>query len=278
MELSAQFADNTCRGISLARVVPLFSGSKGNCYYIGTMAEGVLIDAGRSCKQIENAMEANGLKMKNVAGIFVTHEHSDHCSAIKVLAKRYNFDVYGSAGTLNALKLSQKVNPETKLYVIENQLAIGNMCVQRINTPHDAVESCCYRVISSDGKSALIATDMGVMVNDVRNAAVQSDFVVLESNHDVQMLKNGFYPFYLKQRILSNKGHLSNEACSAELINLVKNGTLRLMLGHLSEENNTPRLAMATAISALEGAGMKFRSDFTLDVAPCETNLQSVIF
>ena len=262
----------------MGRVVPLFSGSKGNCYYIGTMSEGVLIDAGRSCKQIENAMEANGLKMKNVAGVFVTHEHSDHCSAVKVLAKRHNLDVYGSLGTLNALKQSQKVNPETKLCVIENELAIGNMLIKRIDTPHDAAESCCYRVTASDGKSALIATDMGIMTNKVRTAAMQSDFVVLESNHDIQMLKNGFYPFYLKQRILSNKGHLSNDACAIELINLVKNGTLRLMLGHLSEENNTPRLAMATAIAALEGAGMKFRSDFTLDVAPCETNLQSVIF
>ena len=92
------------RVIFLARVVPLFSGSKGNSYYIGTLSEGVLIDAGRSCKQIENAMEANGLKMSNVGAVFVTHEHTDHCSAVKVLAKRYNLPVYASMGTLNALE------------------------------------------------------------------------------------------------------------------------------------------------------------------------------
>ena len=152
------------------------------------------------------------------------------------------------------------------------------MLIERINTPHDAAESCCYRVTASDGKSALIATDMGVMLDGVRDAAKRSDFVVLESNHDIEMLKNGIYPFYLKQRILSSKGHLSNAACADELADLVKSGTLRLMLGHLSEQNNTPDLALATAISSLERAGMKFRSDFTLDVAPSETRIQSVIF
>ena len=119
---------------------------------------------------------------------------------------------------------------------------------------------------------------MGVMLDGVRDAAKRSDFVVLESNHDIEMLKNGIYPFYLKQRILSSKGHLSNAACADELADLVKSGTLRLMLGHLSEQNNTPDLALATAISSLERAGLKFRSDFTLDIAPSETRIQSVIF
>ena len=264
--------------IFLAKAVPLFSGSKGNSYYIGTTSEGVLIDAGRSCRQIENAMQANGLSMNSVGAVFVTHEHSDHCSALKVLAKKYNFDVYASAGTLGALASGNKINPETNTYVIENDVAIGNMLIQRINTPHDAAESCCYRVVASDGKSALVATDMGVMLPEVRMSAQQCDFVVLESNHDIEMLKSGIYPYYLKQRILSTKGHLSNIACAEELANLVKGGTLRLMLGHLSEENNTPNLAFSTAISALEGAGMKLKSDFTLDIAPSETNLMSVIF
>lgn len=262
----------------MARVVPLFSGSKGNSYYIGTMSEGVLIDAGRSCKQIENAMEANGLKMSNVSAVFVTHEHTDHCSALKVLASRYNFDVYASGGTLNALQQGGKIAPATRTEIIEAEVATGNMFVQRIDTPHDAAESCCYRVVAPDGKSALIATDMGVMLPAVREAAEKSDFVVLESNHDIEMLKTGIYPYYLKQRILSKKGHLSNDACAKELVNLVSKGTLRLMLGHLSEQNNTPQLALATSIATLEQQGMKFRSDYSLDIAPSETKIQSVIF
>lgn len=262
----------------LARAVPLFSGSKGNSYYIGTTSEGVLIDAGRSCKQIVNAIEANGLKMESIGAVFVTHEHTDHCSALKVLAKKYNFDVYASQGTLDALTSTNKINPDTRIHLIENEIAIGNMRIERINTSHDALESCCYRVTASDGKSALIATDMGVMLPDVRTAAQQSDFVVLESNHDVEMLKNGFYPYPLKRRILSSKGHLSNADCARELADLVKSGTLRLMLGHLSEENNTPALALRTSVSALESAGMKYKSDFTLDIAPSETKIQSIIF
>lgn len=262
----------------MARAVPLFSGSKGNSYYIGTASEGVLIDAGRSCRQIENAMEANGLKMSDVGAIFITHEHSDHCSAVKVLAKKYGLKVYASKGTLNALTTANKIAPETEIEVIENEVSIGNMLVTRYNTPHDAAESCCYRVTLSDNKSALIATDMGVMLPEIKLAAQQSDFAVIESNHDIDMLKNGIYPFYLKQRILSNRGHLSNLACAQELADLVKSGTLRLMLGHLSEENNTPRLALATSVTALEHHGMKYKSDFTLDIAPSETNMQSVIF
>lgn len=262
----------------MARAVPLFSGSKGNSYYIGTASEGVLIDAGRSCKQIVNAMEANGLKMENVDAVFITHEHTDHCSALKVLAKKYNFKVFGSNGTLDALVRGNKVNPDTALTLIENEVVVGNMHIARFDTPHDAVESCCFRVTASDGKSALIATDMGVMLSEVRNAAKLSDFVVLESNHDIEMLKNGFYPYPLKRRILSDKGHLSNVACATELAELVRSGTLRLMLGHLSEENNTPALALRTAIAELEKAGMKYKSDFTLDVAPSETRIQSVIF
>ncbi len=262
----------------MARAVPLFSGSKGNSYYIGTTSEGVLIDAGRSCKQIEYAMEANGLSMNSISAVFITHEHTDHCSALKVLAKRYKFDVYGSLGTLNALEQYGKIAPETTARLIENEIAIGNMLVQRIDTPHDAAESCCYRVTAPDGKSALIATDMGIILQEVHNAAMKSDFVVLESNHDIDMLRNGDYPFPLKKRILSDKGHLSNETCANELAELVKCGTLRLMLGHLSEQNNTPSLALSTSVSTLEKSGMKFRSDYTLDVAPPETRVQSVIF
>ena len=140
----------------MARAVPLFSGSKGNSYYIGSASEGVLIDAGRSCKQIENAMLANGLDMGSIGAVFITHEHTDHCSALRVLAKRYGFKVYSSLGTLNALRAGNKLDPNTDADVITDEVVIGNMRVQRIDTPHDAAESCCYRVTAPDGKSALI--------------------------------------------------------------------------------------------------------------------------
>lgn len=262
----------------MARAVPLFSGSKGNSYYIGSASEGVLIDAGRSCKQIENAMEANGLKMRNISAVFITHEHTDHCSALKVLASRYGLEVFASSGTLRALEQGGKIAPSTKTRLIENETAIGNMLVQRFDTPHDSSESCCFRVVAPDEKSALIATDMGIMLPAVREAAEKSDFAVIESNHDIEMLKTGIYPYYLKQRIMSKKGHLSNTDCARELVNLVRKGTLRLMLGHLSEQNNTPQVALTTSVSLLEEQGMKFRSDYSLDIAPSEAGIKTVIF
>ena len=262
----------------MAKAVPLFSGSKGNSYFIGSSGEGVLIDAGRSCKQLESAMEAHGISPSRLGGVFVTHEHIDHCSGLRVLVKKYDLTVYASEGTLRMLEMGQKLPPNARTRVIEDSVAVGNMLVERINTPHDAAESCCYRVTASDGKSALIATDMGKMTEGVRAAAEKSDFAVIESNHDLDMLKYGPYPYSLKVRILSDRGHLSNEACSGELAGLVRSGTLRLMLGHLSEQNNTPELALRTAVAELERAGMKYKTDFTLDIAPCVNTGMSVIF
>lgn len=262
----------------MSKAVPLFSGSKGNSYYIGSAGEGVLIDAGRNCKQIELAMEANHLSMQSVGALFITHEHIDHCAAVRVLAKKYRLPVYASQGTLTALSNSGKLPPDADVHIIEDTAAVGNMLVRRIDTPHDAAESCCYQVTAPDGKRALIATDMGTMLPQVREAAKQSDFAVIESNHDIDMLKTGPYPYPLKRRILSDRGHLSNEACASELCELVRNGTLRLMLGHLSEQNNTPDIALRTAVAELMRAGMKKDVDFTLDIAPGQITVKSVIF
>lgn len=262
----------------MAKVVPLFSGSKGNSYYIGSSGKGIIIDAGRSCKQIENAMSINGLDMRNVEAIFITHEHTDHCSALKVLASRYETPVFASEGTLKELERTEKLSNRFTANVIENEIALSDMNIKRINTSHDAAESCCYQVTTADDKKAIIATDLGIITDEIRQGIITSDFAVIESNHDTQLLKNGIYPYYLKQRILSNKGHLSNESCAKELPEFVKNGTLRIMLGHLSRENNTPNLALSTALNALASCNMKRNIDFILDVVPEETNGKAVIF
>ena len=234
----------------MARIVPLFSGSKGNCYYIGTAAQGVLIDAGRNCKQIELAMEANGLSMKSVGAVFVTHEHIDHCSALKVLAKKHSLPVYASEGTLNALAQRDKLPPNAKTIVINNGIALGDMNILRVNTPHDAAESCCYKVTSPDGKTAMVATDIGYVTDEIRSALTGCSLVVLESNHDIDMLRTGPYTYVLKKRIL----------------------------GHLSEMNNTPQIALRTSVAELGRAGMKYKNDYTLDIAPSAPTVKSVIF
>lgn len=263
----------------MAIAVPLFSGSKGNSYYIGTSSGGVLIDAGKNCKQIVNALTLNDIDINKIGAIFITHEHSDHCSGLKVFGAKYGIKIYASLGTMNALEEKNKIDARCKTDIIENEISVGDMLIKRINTPHDAAESCCYRVTTSDQKNAVIATDMGVMTDGVRNACMGSDFVVLESNHDIEMLKqNLFYPPSLKSRILSSIGHLSNVACSAELVNIVKSGTSKIMLGHLSEQNNTPKTAITQSVSVLQKSGLKYKTDYLLDVASPDAMVKTIIF
>lgn len=262
----------------MARVVPLFSGSKGNSYFIGSSGEGVLIDAGRSCKQLEMALDYNKIKVSSIGGIFITHEHSDHCSGLRVFAKRHGIKVYASFGTLMAMEEKQYIDENVLTEVITDSCVVGNMQINRCNTPHDAKESCCYQVVTADDRRAVIATDIGVMNDNIRNIIKDSDFAVVESNHDVKMLQNGMYPYNVKMRILSDKGHLSNDACAQELADFVKSNTVRLMLGHISENNNLPKLALNTALEALAKQGMKNNIDFTLETVPSETLGKAVLF
>lgn len=262
----------------MAKVVPLFSGSKGNSYFIGSSGEGVLIDVGRSCKQIENALALNDIDLSSIGAVFITHEHIDHCQGLRVFAKKNKIKIYASAGTLEAMAEKNLICPENEVYVIDDKISVGNMQVERCDTPHDARESCCYKVYTSDGRKAAIATDMGYMTEDVRELISSSDFAVVESNHDVRMLKLGGYPYLVKQRILSDKGHLSNEACAGELAGFIKSGNIRLMLGHISEQNNTPDLALNTSVNELSRLGMKFNIDYTIETVPTETLGKSVVF
>ena len=264
--------------ITVAKLVTLFSSSSGNSYYIGSSGQGVLIDAGRSCRQLELALQSNNIDMRTIRAVFITHEHSDHCQGLKVLASRYGFTVYASEGTLRELERTDKLSSRFTADVIEKRVSIGDMLIERTDTPHDSAESCAYSVTTADGSRATIATDMGIMLPAVREAIKKSTLAVIESNHDIDMLKCGPYPYILKKRILSDRGHLSNKACAEELPELVKSGVTRFVLGHLSKENNTPALAYNTSLEALIKAGMKPNVDFTLEVAPVETNGKAVLF
>ena len=262
----------------MAKIVPLFSSSKGNSYYIQGNRTAILVDAGRNYKQLEAAMTLNGLSLRDVRAVFVTHEHTDHISALKVLLKRHDIPLYATRGTLNELVRGDKVPASARLNVIEDVIETADFRIERVETSHDAAESCGYCIETPDGRRVSIVTDTGYLTDSARAAIVRSHLAVVESNHDLNMLKNGPYPYILKKRILSDNGHLSNVSCAEALPSFVEAGLTRIILGHLSEENNLPSIAVSEAIRSLNAAGMVIDNDYILDVAPVETNRKSMTF
>ena len=262
----------------MAKIVPLFSSSKGNSYYIQGNSTAILVDAGRNLKQLELAMAANELDMRRVEAVFVTHEHSDHISALKVLLKRYDIPLYATRGTLDYLTAYDKVPASARLSVIEDVVQTGDFRVERVGTSHDATEPCGYFITTPDGRRMSIVTDTGYLTDDAKKAISRSHLAVIESNHDIDMLREGAYPYILKQRILSDSGHLSNAACDEALPGFVGAGLTRIILGHLSEENNTPHLALSGAVEALRRAGMTADTDYLINVAPVATDGKAMMF
>ncbi len=251
----------------MARLCPLFSGSSGNCYYIGSRSQGLLIDVGPSCRRVEGVLALCGIDPRRLKGILVTHEHSDHTNGIRVLARKYDLPVYGTPGTLDAI--APQVG-EVELIDISDGGELAGMQVTPFPVSHDCAQPVGYRIHTEDGREFCLATDLGCLSERVKQALQGCDMVVLESNHDLNMLRSGRYPLSLKRRIASSHGHLSNTACAGVLPGLVQSGVRRFMLAHLSDENNTPELAMKTSADALAQAGYVREVDYILDVAPVE--------
>lgn len=264
----------------MSQFCPLFSGSSGNCYYIGGHSgRGILIDAGVSAKRMIQAMNQMAISPAGIEAIFVTHEHSDHINGLRVFASSIGCNVYSSAGTLQKLHEMGHLSTRSKADVIDEKgLETAGMFIKPFATPHDSTDSVGFTIKMADQKSVAVATDLGCLTDEIRASLKGSNLVVIESNHDINMLQNGRYPVYLKRRILSEQGHLSNDCCSAELPKLVEEGTTRIFLAHLSRENNEPQLAYQTALTALKEVQMHENIDFTLDVAPVSRPQKITIF
>lgn len=256
------------KGIHMARFCSLYSSSSGNCTYVGTSHGGILIDVGVSAKRTTEALAEIGVDPSQIAAIFVTHEHTDHINGVRVFAERHGTKVYASAGTLEGMSELGVITPKVSADVIpQDGIEAGGMFVKAFKTPHDSLESTGYTIVTPDSKRIAIATDIGEVNETVMNAIYGSDLVLLESNHDVRMLQNGPYPYFLKERILSSHGHLSNECCAETAVKLVESGTTRFVLGHLSKENNIPSLAFETTHAAMTMAGARENIDYLLSVA-----------
>lgn len=262
----------------MSRICPLFSSSSGNCTYIGIENNGILVDVGASFKGICEALSVAGGSIDEISAVFITHEHEDHIKGLKTLLNKTKASLFASEKTLDALALYDKIPSGTKVEVMEqNMVEAGDIIVNRFATSHDCVGSSGYTFILPDNTRVAVCTDSGVITDDMRDALLGNDLVLIESNHDIEMLKRGPYPPHLKMRILSDKGHLSNNACAGELSALLNSGTTRFILGHLSQHNNTPMLAKATAQAVLLKSGAQNDKDYFLSVARPKGNGVTVL-
>ena len=228
------------------RLTVFASGSTGNCALVRGGGRAVLLDAGISAKRICAGLEAAGVDPAGLDGIFITHEHSDHISGLTVFTKRYPLPVYAPGTVAGALRRSYPgVCPYIRAIDPERPLSLGCMTVTAFPTSHDTAQSVGYR-LEADGAVLVTATDTGCVTPAMLRWFARADAALIEANHDEAMLRSGPYPAYLKKRILSDTGHLSNAECTWLASVLAHQGTSRIVLGHISKNNNLPGLARRT--------------------------------
>lgn len=255
------------------RIMSIASGSSGNCIYVGNDNTHLLIDAGISRKRIEEGLNTIGLTLSDMTGVLVTHEHSDHISGLGVVLRKDDIPVYGTNETMEALvgsKYLERVDFSLLNGVFtDSDYEIGGLTVHPFSISHDAVNPCGYRITDSySGKSIAIATDMGCYNDYIVEKLKNLDAILLEANHDVKMLQVGTYPYYLKQRILSNQGHLCNEVAGRLLDEILSDKLKKVYLGHLSKENNYPDLAFESVRAEINLSDSPFKADdFDIEVA-----------
>ena len=252
-------------------LVSITSGSSGNCIYVGSDNTHILIDAGISGKRIETGLNSIGIKPEELSGILVTHEHADHIQGIGVMSRRYGIPIYATRGTISGICNTKAIGEiPTELFNIieaDDSFLIDDLSVNPVKISHDALEPVAYRI--GHGKSSIgVCTDLGVYDDYIVDCFKGVNAILIEANHDVNMLQVGRYPYPLKRRILSDKGHLSNENSGRLLCKLLHDDLSTILLGHLSEENNLAELAYETVRLEIMMDECKYKpEDFELIVA-----------
>lgn len=246
----------------------LASGSSGNSQFIASDRTRLLLDAGLSGKYITNSLDHIGESLKDIDALLITHEHSDHIKGAGVIYRKIKRPIYATQATWEILqgKLGEIAPEHIRIIKAGESFEIGDILVKPIEISHDAAEPVAY-AFSNNQARMCVATDLGHCPESVQEEFLACDILMLESNHDINMLKMGPYPYYLKRRILSDVGHLSNETAAKVITRAVKEGRVRsVLLGHLSKENNLPELAYETVGSIVSEAGIRVGEDLNLDL------------
>lgn len=250
------------------RFCPLFSGSSGNALYVGCEDTHILIDAGMSGAKIRAELARFGVQPSQLSGILITHEHADHISGVGVLSRRHDLPVYANEATWAAMrdKLGSVSEKNRRVFSTGEDFLIGSLDITPFATHHDAAESVGYAISAGNTKLAVV-TDVGSVRKTWLKKLEGADLVLLESNYDADMLRAGRYPYDLKRRILSAKGHLSNDDAGDAAVELVQRGVRCIVLGHLSAENNFPELAYESVCAKLRVAGLEPGKDAQISIA-----------
>ena len=253
----------------MMRLTTFASGSSGNCALLTMDGVHILLDAGISCRRICENLSLSGVQPGDLAAVLITHEHSDHIAGLATLIKRCAAPVCAPRAVAGYLdRTVAGVAARLRVVTPGEALDVGGLTVRCFPTSHDTAQSVGWRV--EGGRIFALATDTGCVTPEVEAGLAGADAVLIEANHDVDMLLAGPYPYYLKRRILSERGHLSNADCAALALRLAEGGTRQILLGHLSRENNSPARAFETVSAALAGRAALYvapaEDRFTLEV------------
>lgn len=254
----------------------LFSGSSGNCIYLSAGDTKILIDAGGSAKRVSEALSLISVTPEEIDAVLISHEHVDHTGGIGILSERHGIPVYANEGTWDAMAAqSERIRPANRMYFnTGEEFCIGDICILPFSIPHDAADPVGFNIYA-ENKKISTATDIGHVSKNLLEHIDGSDLLLIEANHDIEMLRCGPYPWALKRRIMGDNGHLSNDAAAEVVVHMARRGTERFILGHLSKENNFPELAYQTVCNFLRQNDICVDTDITLEVA--RRNMMSTV-